>query len=1054
MITKIMQSLFGNKQARDMRRLLPLVRKTNDFYGKLHDLSDEELRGKTEEFRKRYKDGETLEKLLPEAFAVVKEACRRHVGKTWNVAGIDIEWDMIPYDVQLAGGIVLHQGKIAEMATGEGKTLVAILPLYLNALAGQGVHLVTVNDYLARRDSQWMGEIFRFLGMTVGCLDDTRPSTEERRAQYECDITYGTNHEFGFDYLRDNMVQEANQVVQRRGHFFAIVDEVDNILIDEARTPLIISGPVDRSTHRYDEIKPFVQQLIKLQTDLITSFVDQADKLIKDGALTDPERSRSLGLLLLRCQRGLPKHRRFMKLLQETGVKALMEQTELDMIQEKKMNDVDEGVYFVIDERQHQIDLTEIGRQALSPDNSKLWEMPDLVEDAAGIDAGDFEIIELADGKKCPLFGRPEVRAACKKEDGSVEIQNYHGKFTIPKDQITGYVQGVDIPKQEREQIKDFMRMDQAMQSEKLHNISQLLRAYTLYERDAEYVVQDQKVIIVDEFTGRMMAGRRWSDGLHQAVECKENVEIEPETQTLASITLQNFFRLYKKLSGMTGTAETEAAEFNHTYKMDVVVVPTNRPVSRKDQNDLIYKTKREKYNAVIDEIKHLHSEGLPVLVGTVNVDVSQLLSRMLSREKIEHNVLNAKNHQNEAEIIRFAGQKGSVTIATNMAGRGTDIKLGEGVIRKDAKGRPYGGLQVLGTERHEARRIDRQLRGRSGRQGDPGRSQFFLSLEDDLMRLFGGDRVSRLMDRLGAHEEGEPMMSSLLTRSVESAQKKVESRNFEIRKRTLDYDEVMNSQRKAIYGLRQQALFESDLRGTLLNVFFKCLEGEINNFGDPTRLQSDEWDVDGFINYVQRCIPYTNLIELKSELKGLDVNSVLDKVMERVSEGYDKKREQLGDELIHNLSKWVVLNRIDSNWIDHLLAIDDLREHIHLRSYGQTDPLVEFRREASQFFENLMVIVQREIFEQFFLLQPKTEEDVPQPTARIQSTEVRHDKIAAVGEDEELPEETKPPENPRVQRPLQPIHRKNPVSRNDPCPCGSGKKFKKCCGALHKNEE
>ncbi len=1031
-----------------MRKLLPLVRAVNEYYDTLQEIPDEELRGKTDEFRKRFKEGETLDDLLPEAFAVVKEACRRHLGKTWMAAGIEITWDMVPYDVQIAGAIVLHRGKIAEMATGEGKTLVAIMPLYLNALAGEGVHLVTVNDYLARRDSEWMGHILEFLGMTVGCLDKTEPSSPERRAQYECDITYGTNHEFGFDYLRDNMVQEARQVVQRRGHYYAIVDEVDNILIDEARTPLIISGPVDRSTHRYDEVKPFVQHLIKLQTALITNFVDQADKMVKAGAVQDPEKSRELGVLLLRCQRALPKHRRFMKLLQEQGVKSLMEKTELDILAEKKMNDVDEGVYFVIDERMHQIDLTEIGRQALSPDNPKLWEMPDLVEDAAAVDAGDFEVVELNDGKKTLIFGTKSTREACKKPDGSVVVSNYHGTINIPADQIKQFVPGVDVSTEEKGQIKEFLRLDQAMQSEKLHNISQLLRAYTLYERDAEYVVQENKVIIVDEFTGRLMTGRRWSDGLHQAVECKENVEIEPETQTLATITLQNFFRLYKKLSGMTGTAETEAAEFNHTYKMDVVVVPTNRPVTRKDQNDLIYKTKREKYNAVIDEVKRLHNEGLPVLVGTVNVDVSQLLSRMLSREKIEHNVLNAKNHQNEAEIIRFAGQKGAVTIATNMAGRGTDIKLGDGVIMTDAKGRLYGGLQVLGTERHEARRIDRQLRGRSGRQGDPGRSQFFLSLEDDLMRLFGSDRISHMMDTLGAHEEGEPMVSSWLTKAVEMAQKKVETRNFEIRRRTLEFDEVMNSQRQAIYTLRKQALFQEDLREALFNIFFKCLENELTNYGDPRRLQGGEWNIDGFLGYIQRCVPYANFIDLKNDILAHDADYVLNKVMEVVIEGYNRKREQLGDDLNHQLSKWVILSKIDKNWIDHLLAIDDLREHIHWRSYGQVDPLVEFRREASQLFEDMMIVVQREIFEQFFLLQPKEDGAEHEAETKVKATEARHEKIASVGEDVEEPE---PEQQPQQVMKMVPIRRKNPVSRNAPCPCGSGKKYKNCCGSLKK---
>ena len=1061
MFTWVLQKIFGNKQGRDMRRLLPIVKQINEHYKSLHELSDEQLRDKTQEFRDRYQGGESLEKLLPEAFAVVKEACRRHCGQSWEAAGIETSWEMVPYDVQLAGGIVLHQGKIAEMATGEGKTLVAILPLYLNALAGEGTHLVTVNDYLARRDSEWMGQIFRFLGMTVGCLDVTEPSTPERRAQYECDITYGTNHEFGFDYLRDNMVHHADQVVQRRGHYFAIVDEVDNILIDEARTPLIISGPVDRSTHRYDEIRPDVERLIKMQNTLITGFVDKAEALIKAGGLKDETKQEELGLLLLRCQRGLPKHRRFMKLLQESGIKALMEQTELDALRDKKMNAVDEGVYFIIDERQHQIDLTEIGREALAPHNPKLWEMPDLVEDAAAVDAGDFEVVRLVDGKETLLLGNKAMREACKLEDGSVKIQNHHGNFTIEAQHIAALIPGTELDAKVRESIKEFLRMDQGAQSEKLHNISQLLRAYTLFEKDADYVVQNNKVVIVDTFTGRMMHGRRWNDGLHQAVECKECVTIEPETQTLASITLQNFFRLYKKLSGMTGTAETEAAEFNTTYDIDVTVIPTNRPVARKDQDDLIYKTKREKYNAVVEEIKKLHAEGLPVLVGTVNVDVSELLSRMLKREGIPHNVLNAKEHKREADIVRLAGQAGAVTIATNMAGRGTDIKLGEGVFHKDAKGRLYGGLQVLGTERHEARRIDRQLRGRSGRQGDPGRSQFFLSLEDDLMRLFGSDRVAKMIDRLG-YEEGEAMVHPWLTRVVESAQKKVEQRNFEIRRNTLQYDEVMNNQRKAIYSLRRQALFETDLRETLIHVFFKCLEGELNNFGDAARLQSEEWDADGFVQYVQRSVPYADFSPLNGQLLGHDATYVIDKIMGLVVEGYDRKREQLGEEIIQQMSKWVILSRIDTNWIDHLLAIDDLQQHIRWRSYAQTDPLVEFRREASQSFEAMMAVVQREIFEHFFLVQPRTDEEEQETDVRIREMNAHHDAATAalpveseemmegeVGDESQADEQL--PSN--VIRPVRPIRRKNPVGRNEPCPCGSGQKYKKCCGALHKED-
>jgi preprotein translocase subunit SecA len=1053
MFQKFLSMLFGSKQARDMRRILPIVDEINRWFEQYQSLSDEELRAKTDEFKSRLAEGETLDDLLPEAFAVMKEACRRHLGQKWMAAGIEITWDMVPYDVQLAGGIVLHQGKIAEMATGEGKTLVAILPLYLNALAGQGCHLITVNDYLARRDSEWMGPIFNFLGLTVGCLDKTEPSTPERRAQYECDITYGTNHEFGFDYLRDNMVQEPDQVVQRRGHYYGIVDEVDNILIDEARTPLIISGPVDRSTHRYDEIKPSVFELVKKQNELVNRLIAEAEERLKTNGLTDPE----LGLILLRCQRALPKHKRLLKLRQEPGVQTLIEKTELSYLAEKRMNDVDEGVYFVVDEKGHQIDLTEMGRQFLTPSNPKLWEMPDIVEEIAAVDAGYFDVIELTDGRRVLLTGKESERAEARKPDGSFEIKRHDGILRLKAEQVARVIPGTEVPKEDHEQIKEIIRADHAVQSEKLHNISQLLRAYTLYERDVEYVVQDNKVIIVDEFTGRLMHGRRWSDGLHQAVECKEGVTIEIETQTLATITLQNYFRMYKKLAGMTGTAETEAAEFTHTYKMDVVVVPTNRPVIRVDEQDSIYKTKREKYNAILEEIVRCHNEKLPVLVGTVSVEVSELLSRMLARRKIPHNVLNAKNHQREAEIIRFAGQPGAVTIATNMAGRGTDIKLHPDVIHRDEKGRPTGGLQVIGTERHEARRIDRQLRGRSGRQGDPGRSKFYLSLEDDLMRLFGSERIARIMDRLGL-QEGEEITHPWVTKAIESAQKKVEARNFEIRKRTLEYDVVMNSQRVAIYGLRREALFAEDLRELVLDLHYKAIHAELAQFGDQTR-HSEEWDIAGFLAMLQRFIPYADFESMAGELTGLDAEMFMQKIMQKVEEAYDRKRAQLGDELLRRLSRWVILRRIDSNWIDHLLAIDELRENIHWRGYAQVEPINEFRREASLLFEDMLLRVNKEILEHFFLTQPiiqqQAEDDhrVRRMEARKATEEEMLPQRGAPPSPEELEaaasgESAAPGDGRGVRVPTVPLRNTRKVGRNDPCPCGSGKKYKKCCGA------
>jgi len=1049
MFKNLITKIFGTKQMRDMRRIWPIVEKINEHYEQLQSLSDEELRAKTDEFRQRLAEGETLDDLLPEAYAVVKEACRRHVGKKWVAAGIEIEWDMVPFDVQLAGAIVLHQGKIAEMATGEGKTLVAVMPLYLNALAGQGVHLVTVNDYLARRDSEWMGKIFEFLGMTVGCLDKTQPGTPERRAQYECDITYGTNHEFGFDYLRDNMATDADQIVQRRGHFYAIIDEVDNILIDEARTPLIISGPVDRSTHRYNEIKPLVYELVKKQNELVNALIDEAEQLLKQ----DPN-SYEAGIKLLTAQKGLPKHKRLMKLRSEPGVQALIEKVELDFLRDKRMPEIEEQLYYVIDEKGHQVDLTEQGRQTLSPTNPKLWELPDIVEEIAAIDAGDFEVLELTDGRKVLVNGRPEERASYRKES-QWEIPRHDGVQRIPHTLVARVVPGSEVPRIERENIKEALRAEHAIQTEKLHNISQMLRAYSLYERDVDYVVQDNKVIIVDEFTGRLMHGRRWSDGLHQAVEAKEGVEIEPETQTLATITLQNYFRMYKKLAGMTGTAETEANEFMHTYNMDVVVIPTNKPCIRVDEDDLIYKTKREKYNAIIDEIVRLHEQGLPILVGTVSVEVSELLSRMLSRKRIPHNVLNAKNHQREAEIIRFAGQPGAVTIATNMAGRGTDIKLHPDVIRYDEKGRPTGGLQIIGTERHEARRIDRQLRGRAGRQGDPGRSRFYVSLEDDLMRLFGSDRLARIMDRLGI-EEGEPITHPWVTRAIENAQKKVEARNFEIRKRTLEYDNVMNKQREAIYGLRREVLFSQELRDIILNLHMNAIRNAIGEYGDPTK-HSEEWDLEGLLAYLQHCIPYANFKGMEEKLRGLDAETFLQAIEPLLVEAYDAKRAQLGDELMLHLSRWIILRHIDTNWMDHLLAIDDLRENVGWRGYAQLDPLVEYQREAAVLFEDLLYNIHKGILEHFFLTQPIIQQQEPQEH-QVRSMQARKAAleevvpVAAPVPDEEGGQEVmeSAPRRPVVQRPVRVAPK---VGRNDPCPCGSGKKYKKCCGAPGKEE-
>ena len=1036
MLKSFLGKVFGNKQARDMRRIRPIIDEINAYFEEYHHLSEEDLRGKTAEFKQRLAEGETLDDILPEAFAVIKETCLRHKGQSWEAAGVEITWDMVPYDVQMAGGIALHEGRIAEMQTGEGKTLVAVAPLYLNALAGEGVHLITVNDYLARRDSEWMTPIFNFLGLTVGCLDSTEPNTLERRAMYDRDITYGTNHEYGFDYLRDNMVTSPDQVVQQRGHFFAIVDEVDNILIDEARTPLIISGPVDRSTHRYDEIKPQVFDLVKKQNELASRYMTEVEDAVKKGPLT-----REDGVKLLLVQRGLPKQKRLLKLKAEPGVQGLIEKAELEYIAEKKMHELDEGLFYTVDEKTHQIDLTDRGRQELSPTNPKLWELPDIVEEIAAVESGDFEVVVTKDGTEVLLNGVAAERAAMKRADGSYEIHRHDGTVRIPADQVDRVVPGAEYEKADRERFKDMVRADTAIQSEKLHNISQMLKAYSLYERDVEYVVQDNKVIIVDEFTGRLMHGRRWSDGLHQAVEAKEGVEIEIETQTLATVTLQNFFRLYKKLSGMTGTAETEAGEFAHTYNIDVMVVPTNRPIKRVDHNDAVYKTKREKYKAVIDRIVECHKQNLPVLVGTVSVEVSELLSRYLKAQRVPHNVLNAKAHQREAEIVMGAGQPGAVTIATNMAGRGTDIKLHPDVIQRNEDGEGVGGgLQIIGTERHESRRIDRQLRGRAGRQGDPGSSKFFISLEDDLMRLFGSDRIISVMDRLGI-EEGEDITHPLVTRAIESAQKKVESRNFEIRKKTLDYDNVMNKQREAIYTLRRSILMGEDIKPILLDIHYQAMENLLKSYL-PKGDSNEAWDVAEFLDHVQRHIPYANFKELESELPQHGFDGMMELLSDKLEESYELKTEQLGEDLLVRLARYVVLRRIDDSWRDHLLAVDDLRDSIGWRGYAQLDPLVEYQKEASLLFEELMESVYREVFEHFFLTQPISQPPVEeQQVISMQARQATLEETVPGAGGEQQPGG----EGLTVQ---QPVRVGAKVGRNDPCPCGSGRKHKKCCGA------
>ncbi len=990
--TRIIRFFTGDKRAYNFKKVKPVIEQINAIYETLHDLSDEELKGKTAEFRARLAEGTPIDDLLPEAFAAVKEACRRLCGQSWIAGGIEQKWEMIPFDVQLCGGVYLHRGNVAEMATGEGKTLVAAMPMYLNALEGKGAHLVTVNDYLARRDSEWMGRIYETLGMTVGVIL-TNMTPEERRVAYNCDITYGTNNEFGFDYLRDNMTLQPEHLVQR-GYHYAIVDEVDSVLIDEARTPLIISGQVDRSTHQFDQLKPMVVRLVGMQTALVNAIVAEAEAILAEVGENDRDPRRyEAGIKLLQARKGSPKHKRFMKISGEASIQRLIDKVENDFMRDKRVPELEEALYFVVDERSHTIDLTEKGRLAISPDNPNLFLITDVVAEFAAI----------------------EGRA--------------------------------DIGQEEKDKIKEEAMGRHEERTEELHNISQLLRAYLLYEKDVEYVIQDNKIIIVDEFTGRLMPGRRWSDGLHQAVEAKEGVTIEKETQTLATITLQNYFRMYKKLAGMTGTAETESEEFAHTYKMNVAVIPTNKPIRRKDQNDLIYKTKREKLNAIIEEIKRLHGYGLPILVGTTSVEISEIISKMLTRQRISHSVLNAKQHEKEAIIVQNAGQIGAVTIATNMAGRGTDIKLGQGVLDlpradqiKDDPNPPVPGLQIIGSERHEARRIDRQLRGRAGRQGDPGSSRFFVSLEDELMRLFASERMAKLM--ASGFEEGQPLEHRIATRAIESAQKKIEGINFEQRKRTLDYDNVMNKQREAIYGLRRRVLVsQGNMSDVVLDISSDAISNAWIEYCEGTH--EEAWNVKGFRDWLRRSVPFADHTGIDNPT--LDTaQEFLEKSLERLEAAYAHKSEVFGPELMNALGRHIILTIIDQHWRDHLLAIDELRQGIVLRSYGQKDPLIEYQREATEMFEDMMAEVYQEIFEKVYRVTITQEPESGLSRLTFMKEESRQSVAQTVASQQTQGEGAQP-----QKQKISTYRRSQPkIGPNDPCPCGSGKKYKKCCGS------
>ncbi len=1099
MLKGMVQKVVGTRFQREMKRLQPIVDDILRHEQRLGEVSEEELKAQTEKFREMIRErtrtledeiqkiredrrhtedsskradlserlsqaeselieatNAILDELLPEAFATVREATRRLLGSEIEVTGNKMTWDMVPYDVQLIGGIVLHQGKIAEMATGEGKTLVATLPMYLNALSGKGVHLVTVNNYLARRDSQWMGTIFTYLGLTVGCIDDTQPGSEVRRAMYGCDITYGTNNEFGFDYLRDNMVVRQEDRVQR-AHNYAIIDEVDSVLIDEARTPLIISGPVGQAQDQqvYKKYNAQVASLVRKQTSIVSELVAEAEAELAKLEEEEAEGASEFhtGKLLLAAQRGAPKNRRLMKLLNESGVKQLVQRTEAGVMRDKAMADIDEMLLFTTDEKGHTIQISDRGQDILSPGDPDAFVIPDISE-------------------------------AVKKVEDDAKLG----------------------PDEKRDSIQQLER-DYAEKSERLHIIHQLVKAHALYEKDVEYVVENGEVVIVDEFTGRKMTGRRWSDGLHQAVEAKENVSVRGETQTLATITIQNYFRMYSKLAGMTGTAETEEGEFHEIYGLEVVVIPTNRPVRRIDDEDMLYRTKREKFAALLDEIERLHRRGLPMLVGTTSVDVSEKVSRMLKRRGLAHEVLNAKQHEREADIVSQAGQPGAITIATNMAGRGTDIKLGAALVKCQVCGirsaepafgqlaeeedldqdqvkalgcyvDPPCGLQILGTERHESRRIDRQLRGRAGRQGDPGSSRFFLSLEDDLMRLFGTERVAKVMDRLGA-EEGEVITHPWMTKSIERAQRRVELQNFEARKRLLEYDDVMNQQREVIYDLRLFGLEGGeDLKGEAWEMIERSVIEIVETVIEPGS-HADEWDLAALrerllLDYflVASWLPTDSLAS--AEISWKDTDELMDAVLDFVHEAYHQKIESFGENWERILS-FIVLSVIDEKWKGHLYDLDHLRESIRYRAYGQRDPLVEYKKEAYSAFVDLMQDLRKSLSNLVFraqvemrpALRPQQVSSLSGPSelagtgsgapatgpmaasgppraARAETAELAATGVAATALKRP---EAKPTQ--QVLRPEAPLQGGEAVGRNDPCPCGSGKKYKKCHGAV-----
>src|SRR4030081_3040629 len=997
----ILKKIVGSKNQRELKRLAPTVRRINEFDEQFKNLSDEALRAKTAAWKdelSKISDPEEqsnrVAEILPEAFAAVKNAARRlkERRQSFTVCDQPMTWDMVHFDVQLLGGMVLHRGRIAEMATGEGKTLVATLPLYLNALTGRGAHLVTVNDYLARRDAEWMGQLYNFLGLTVGCIQHDQPP-DVKREQYACDITYGTNSEFGFDYLRDNGMATTREQQVQSGYYYAIVDDVDSILIDEALRPLIISGPATISTHQYDKWKPLIEQLVRKQTMLCNRVASEAAEKFEQSDIE------TAGRLMFKVKLGQPRNKQLLRMMEDPDKRRAIDKAELSFYQDTRKEELfqlKEELFFTIDEKSNESDLSEQGRAFLNPDDPNAFVLPDLISEFTEIDLDESLATEDRDRKKA-----------------------------------------------ERQQHCD-------AQGERIHNISQLLRAYCLFEKDVQYVVEENKVVIVDEFTGRKMPGRRWSDGLHQAVEAKEGVQIDRETQTLATITIQNYFRLYQKLAGMTGTAETEAAEFHDIYKLDVNVIPTNRPVRRTDKNDPIYKTRREKYNAVIKEIRESHTKSQPVLVGSVSVESSELLSRMLKREKIPHNVLNAKFHMQEAEIVQRAGQPGTVTISTNMAGRGTDMKLGSGVADK-------GGLMVIGTERHEARRIDRQLRGRCARQGDPGASRFYVSFEDDLMRNFGAaDRMTKIMERFGL-EEGQELEHRWLNKSVETAQKRVEQRNYLVRKRTLDFDDVMNMKREVVYTYRNDTIDSEEPRTLIYEVIDEAVPAKVKEYLGETH--SEESNYTGLLHWVNTTFPL-GLTKEKAQFETRAVEENAQFLIERIKRAYEAKSSHEEPTAVKSLERYIILNAIDRLWQEHLYAMDALREGVYLRGYAQKDPLIEYKTEAYDMFVELMANIKNEVlhnlfrstsnlqaFENFLSTLPQflLKEQGPSAGTATGPVPGRHgdripagDGVSSNGDGSELTLD------------LAPVRRDTPkVGRNEPCPCGSGKKFKNCCGRV-----